>query len=132
MDNTFDHGANYTDIPSQGVNADPCDPESIGDTGGQGHIPIWNALLNNDEFFTDYINRWTDLSNNYFSCEFLISHLDSLINLIEPEMPRQIDRWGGNYNTWQSNINNMRDFIEERCEIINSGILDCYEDEYDK
>ena len=131
MDNTFDHGANYTDIPSQGVNADPCDPESIGDTGGQGHIPIWNALLNNDEFFADYINRWTDLSNNYFSCEFLISHLDSLINLIEPEMPLQIDRWGGNYNTWQSNVNDMRDFIEERCEIINSGILDCYEDEYD-
>ena len=131
MDNTFDHGANYTDIPSQGVNADPCDPESIGDTGGQGHIPIWNALLNNDEFFADYINRWTDLSNNYFSCEFLISHLDSLINLIEPEMPMQIDRWGGNYNTWQSNVNDMRDFIEERCEIINSGILDCYEDEYD-
>ena len=130
MDNTFDHGANYTDIPSQGVNADPCDPESIGDTGGQGHIPIWNALLNNDEFFADYINRWTDLSNNYFSCEFLISHLDSLINLIEPEMPMQIDRWGGNYNTWQSNVNDMRDFIEERCEIINSGILDCYEDEY--
>ena len=131
MDNTFDHGANYTDIPSQNVNADPCDPESIGDTGGQGHIPIWNALLNNDEFFADYINRWTDLSNNYFSCEFLISHLDSLINLIEPEMPKQIDRWGGNYNTWQSNVNDMRDFIEERCEIINSGILDCYEDEYE-
>ena len=131
MDNTFDHGANYTDIPSQGVNADPCDPESIGDTGGQGHIPIWNALLNNDEFFADYINRWTDLSNNYFSCEFLISHLDSLINLIEPEMPRQINRWGGNYITWQSNVNDMKDFIEERCEIINSGILDCYEDEYD-
>ena len=131
MDNTFDHGANYTDIPSQDVNADPCDPEGIGDTGGQGHIPIWNALLNNDEFFADYINRWTDLSNNYFSCEFLISHLDSLINLIEPEMPKQIDRWGGNYNTWQSNVNDMRDFIEERCEIINSGILDCYEDEYD-
>ncbi|MDG2265648.1 MAG: CotH kinase family protein [Candidatus Marinimicrobia bacterium] len=131
MDNTFDHGANYTDIPSQDVNSDPCDPESIGDTGGQGHIPIWNALLNNDEFFADYINRWTDLSNNYFSCEFLISHLDSLINLIEPEMPMQIDRWGGNYNTWQSNVNDMRDFIEERCEIINSGILDCYEDEYE-
>ena len=131
MDNTFDHGENYTDIPNQGVNADPCDPENIGDTGQQGHIPIWNALLNNDEFFADYINRWTDLSNSYFSCEFLISHLDSLINLIEPEMPLQIDRWGGNYNTWQSNVNDMRDFIEERCEIINSGILDCYEDEYD-
>ena len=130
MDNTFDHGANYTGIPSQNSNADPCDPESIGDQGGQGHIPIWNALLANEEFFGDYINRWTDLSNNYFSCEFLIGHLDSLITIIEPEMPAQIGKWGGNYNTWQNNVQDMRDFITTRCEIINSGILDCYEDEY--
>ena len=46
-------------------------------------------------------------------------------------MQMQIDKWGGNYITWQSNVNDMRDFIEERCEIINSGILDCYQDEYD-
>ena len=29
MDNTFDHGANYTGIPNNGPDADPCDPESI-------------------------------------------------------------------------------------------------------
>lgn len=130
MDNTFDHGANYTGIGDQSANADPCDPESIGDPGGQGHIPIWNALLQNDEFFADYVNRWTDLSNNYFSCDYLIGHLDSLIAIIEPEMPAQIDRWGGNINTWENNVQDMRDFIEDRCETINSGILDCYEDEF--
>jgi gliding motility-associated-like protein len=130
MDNTFDHGANYTDVPTQNPTADPCDPESIGNPGGQGHIPIWNALLDNEEFFTDYINRWTDLSNNYFSCEFLVQHLDSLINIIEPEMPLQIAKWGGNITTWENNVQDMRDFIEERCEMINGGILDCYEDEY--
>ena len=130
MDNTFDHGANYTDIPSQNPNSDPCDPEGIGNQGGQGHIPIWNALLNNQTFFADYINRWTDLSNSYFSCEYLINHLDSLINMIDPEMPKQIDRWGGNYNEWQGNVQDMRDFIETRCAVINSGILDCYEDEF--
>ena len=130
MDNTFDHGANYTEIPSQNPNSDPCDPEGIGNQGGQGHIPIWNALLSNQSFFADYINRWTDLSNSYFSCEFLVNHLDSLIDLIEPEMPMQIERWGGNYNEWQDNVQDIRDFIEARCTIINSGILDCYEDEY--
>ena len=130
MDNTFDHGANYTGVPNQSPMADPCDPESIGDPGNQGHVPIWNALLANDEFFADYINRWTDLSNNYFSCDFLIGHLDSLIDIIEPEMPAQINKWGGNYVTWQNNVQDMRDFITTRCEMINGGILDCYEDEY--
>ena len=130
MDNTFDHGANYTQVPTQNPNADPCNPEGLGDEGGQGHIPIWNALLDNDEFFADYINRWTDLSNSYFSCDFLIGHLDSLIDIIEPEMPAQIEKWGGNYNTWQNNVQDMRDFITTRCEMINGGILDCYQDEY--
>lgn len=130
MDNTFDHGANYTGVPDTDPDADPCDPESIGDPGGQGHIPIWNALLNNDEFFADYINRWTDLSNSYFSCESLLGHLDSLIGMIEPEMPMQINRWGGNLTTWQNNVQDMRDFIEDRCAIINNGILDCYEDDF--
>jgi gliding motility-associated-like protein len=130
MDNTFDHGTNYTGVPTQNPTADPCDPESIGDPGGQGHVPIWNALLDNDEFFADYINRWTDLSNNYFSCDFLIGHLDSLIAIIEPEMPLQIAKWGGNMTTWQNNVQDMRDFIDERCEMINGGILDCYEDDY--
>ena len=130
MDNTFDHGTNYTGVPSQNPNADPCDPENVGDQGGQGHVPMWNALLANDEFFADYINRWTDLSNNYFSCDFLIGHLDSLIDIIEPEMPAQIEKWGGNYGTWQNNVQDMRDFITTRCEMINGGILDCYEDEY--
>ena len=43
MDNTFGHGANYTGVPSQGADADPCNPESLGNVGGQGHIPIFNS-----------------------------------------------------------------------------------------
>lgn len=127
MDNTFDHGANYTGVPNQSPLADPCDPENIGDPGGEGHIPIWNALLNNEEFFDDYINRWSDLSNTYLSCDFMTGHLDSLIALIEPEMQMQIDTWGGTYAEWQENVQDMKDFMEERCNFLNSGIVDCYD-----
>jgi len=95
MDASFGHYINYTGVPNTNANADPCDPESLGNPGGQGHVPIWNTLLNNDEFFANYINRYADLSNTVFSCDFMISHLDSLITLIEPEMQQQIDRWGG-------------------------------------
>jgi len=126
MDATFGHYINFTGVPDQSANADPCDPEQLNDPGGQGHVPIWNTLLENEEFFADYINRYADLSTSYFSCEFMLQHLDSLINLIEPEMPRQIDRWGGSMAEWEANVQEIRDFIEERCEIINSGYLDCY------
>ena len=75
MDNTFGHGTNYTGIPTQSVNADPCDPSSLNDPGGQGHIPIWNALITNEDFFDDYINRWQDLANGHLSCANMIDVL---------------------------------------------------------
>jgi gliding motility-associated-like protein len=127
MDNTFGHGTNYTGLPSQDADADPCDPDNLGDPGGQGHVPMWNALLENEEFFDNYINRWADLKNTHFSCDFMIQHLDSLIDIIEPEMNGQINLWGGNYTTWESNVQDMKDFILERCSTINAGFVDCYD-----
>jgi len=127
FDNTFDHGANYTGIPNTDPDADPCDPEGMGNVGGQGHVPILNALFDSEEFTADYINRWADLGNTYFSCDFMISHLDSLIAMIEPEMPRQINTWGGSYADWQNNVDDLRDFILDRCTEINAGIVDCYD-----
>ena len=126
MDNTFDHGTNYTGVPTMSVNADPCDPSSLSDPGGQGHVPIWNELLNNSDFFDDYLNRWQDLANGYLSCDTMIAVLDSMINVIDPEMPRQIAKWGGTYTEWQSNVQDIRDFINARCSIMNAGFGPCY------
>ena len=128
MDATFGHYVNYTGIPDTGASADPCDPEGLGDPGGQGHVPILNALFDNDEFTADYVNRYADLSNTIFSCDFMISHLDSLITIIEPEMPRQIERWGGSFSTWEENVQELKDYILERCsdEFV-EGMEDCYD-----
>jgi gliding motility-associated-like protein len=128
MDNTFGHGANYTGIPDTGTEADPCDPEAMGDVGGQGHIPVLNALLENDEFWATYINRWADLGNTHFSCDNMHAVLDSMIAVIDPEMPRQMDRWGGDYATWQAQVQEIHDFIDERCnETVLTGMEDCYD-----
>ena len=128
MDATFGHYVNYTGIPDTGAGADPCDPETLGDPGGQGHVPILNALFDNEEFTADYINRYADLSNTIFSCDFMIGHLDSLINIISPEMPGQIERWGGSFAGWQDNVQELRDYILERCsdEFV-EGMEDCYD-----
>ena len=128
MDATFDHYVNYTGVPDTSSDADPCDPEELGDPGGQGHVPILNALFNNEDFEASYINRYADLSNTIFSCDFMIGHLDSLINIIAPEMPRQIERWGGDYAEWEENVQALRDFILDRCsdEFV-EGMEDCYD-----
>ena len=128
MDATFDHYVNYTGVPDTSSDADPCDPEELGDPGGQGHVPILNALFDNEDFEASYINRYADLSNTIFSCDFMIGHLDSLINIIAPEMPRHIERWGGDYTEWEENVQILRDFILDRCsdEFI-EGMEECYD-----
>lgn len=127
-DATFGHYVNYTGIPDTGPTANPCDPQSLGDPGEQGHVPILNKLFDNEEFTNDYVNRWADLSNTVFSCDYMINHLDSLIAIIEPEMPRQIERWGGSLNGWQDQVQQLRNFILARCsdEIV-EGMEECYD-----
>tara|TARA_B100000902_G_scaffold398646_1_gene466205 strand:+ start:1570 stop:4980 length:3411 start_codon:yes stop_codon:yes gene_type:complete len=128
LDASFGHYINYTGIPDTGPEADPCDPEGLGDPGGQGHVPILNALFDNEDFTADYINRYADLSNTIFSCDFMIGHLDSLIGVIAPEMPRQVERWGGTVSGWEDNVQELRDFILDRCsdEFV-EGMEDCYD-----
>lgn len=127
-DNTFGHGANFTGVGNTNPNADPCQIDDMGDVGGQGHVPVLNALFDNEEFLADYIQRYATLSNSIFSCDRMIEVLDSMIAVIEPEMQRQIDRWGGTMAGWQNNVQEVRDFILQRC---NNTIIDGLEDCYD-
>lgn len=127
-DATFGHYVNYTGVPSTNPTADPCQIDGMGDVGGQGHIPVLNALFDNEDFFADYIQRYATLSNSIFSCDRMIEVLDSMINVIEPEMERQCQRWGGSVAGWEASVQELRDFILARCadEII-GGIEDCYD-----
>lgn len=126
MDATFGHYINYTGVPDTSPGADPCNPESLNDPGGQGHIPILNKLMENDIFRQYYVSRYIDLSNTVFSCEFMQHHLDSLIAFIQPEMQRQVNRWGGTYAGWENNVQELKDYIDAKCVNLSSGMIDCY------
>ncbi len=128
-DATFGHYINYTGIPDQSANADPCDPEEIGFVDFEGHIEMFTDLLENEDFLALYINRYADLNNTFFSCDYMIPLLDSMIMRIAPEMTRHVDRWGGSIGEWEDNVQTLKDFIETRCTIIDDAIVDCYEDE---
>lgn len=125
-DATFGHYINYTGIPDQSAQADPCNPEQLGDMGGQGHVPILNALINNATFRQYYVSRYADLSNTVFSCTNMQFVLDSLIALSAPEMPAQIARWGGTVAAWQANVLTLKNFIDDRCAAMSQGMIDCY------
>lgn len=127
-DASFGHYINYTGIPDRTPDADPCNAEALPDPGSQGHIPILEKLINENQTVHDYyVNRYIDMGNSLFSCNVMLPYLDSLISLIEPEMPGQIARWGGTMTGWQANVQSMRDFIEARCVAIQQGMVDCYD-----
>jgi gliding motility-associated-like protein len=126
MDASFGHYINYTGIPDESAQADPCNPEQLPDPGGQGHTEILNALMDNPGFKTYYVNRWIELSNTVFSCDNMIPKLDSLIAILTPEMPAQIAKWGGTMSGWQAAVTDLRTFIQDRCAAIESGLVDCY------
>ncbi len=128
MDNTFDLGQNYSGWPTTGCNADPCglDANFGNSQASEGHINIFNKLMANNGFKSMFANRYATLTQSYLSCPFAIGFLDSMINVITPEMPGQIARWGGTFNQWESNVEDIRQFILCRCAMINQAVVDCY------
>jgi len=127
MDNTFNHGINWTSVPDTAPNADPCENESPLIDDPEGHTDMLSSLLENEDFKNLYINRYADLNNSVFSCDNMVGLLDEMTSTIRPEMPRQVDTWGGTMAGWEQSVNDLRDFILTRCTVINQGIVDCYD-----
>jgi hypothetical protein len=126
-DASFGQNVNYTGIPDTGPTADPCDPTSLdGWSDPEGHMALLNKLQDNEDFRDDYINRYSDLTNWYLNCDFVLPFLDSLIDVIRPEMPDQVARWGGTMTGWESTVTTLRDFIIARCGLIVGGMEDCF------
>ncbi len=127
MDATFGHYINYTGIPDPTANADPCNAENLPNPGGQGHTDILEKLINeNSDVEQYYVTRYVDLVNTYFSCAYMNQLLDSMLNEITPEMPGQVARWGGSMGQWQSNVQDLKDFIDARCIALEQGLINCY------
>lgn len=93
------------------------------------HEKIFLKLLDeNPDFQKLYYSRYADLMNTVFTCDNMITLLDSMLAVIEPEMPRQIERWGGSMTEWESNVNDLKDFINQRCMLLGEGALECYDE----
>lgn len=132
LDNIFGLGQNYSNLPDVSSQADPCDVEEV--FGGLnnpeiGHIEILLELFENPTFFQQYASRYADLTATAFSCENMLGLLDEMVAEIEGEMPRQVQRWGGDMEDWYANLNTLRQEISNKCTIIVDQVVDCYEDQ---
>lgn len=80
---------------------------------------LLQKLVKNEQFLHRFINRFCDLLNTTLSSESALETLDSLVALLEPEMPNHIERWGTqkgikSMGNWQAEIDHLRTFAEQR------------------
>lgn len=120
------HYINFTGMPDVTATAPPCQVEDL--DVGNGHAQILKKLITeNTNIRQKYVTRYADLLNTHFSCENMITVLDSLANDITPEMTRQIQRWGGGtLQGWQNNVQNVRNFLTTRCASMVNSLATCY------
>ena len=101
----------------------------VGNTDVGKHEKIFLKLLDESPIFKElYYARYADMMNTVFTCENMISTLDTMLAVIRPEMPRQIARWGGTMMEWESNVEDLKDFINQRCTLLDDGALECYDE----
>jgi hypothetical protein len=127
-DATFGHYINYTGIPAQSPYVSPCFPEGLTEPwqDPEGHITVLNKLRENAEFDQYYISRYIDLLNTTFTNDYMINLLDSMAAIISTEMPQHVQRWGGSFLQWQSNVQKIRNFITARNSYMDAGLRECY------
>jgi uncharacterized repeat protein (TIGR02543 family) len=85
--------------------------------------PSWSTfliikLLENESFKFDFINRFADLLNTAFLPARMVDIITGLKQVLEPEMPEQIQRWKspgyGNIGGWNNQVNVMINFANNR------------------
>lgn len=93
------------------------------------HEKIFLKLIEESPTFRQlYYSRYADMMNTVFSCENMNATLDSMLATIVPEMPRQISRWGGSMTEWESNVEDLREFVNARCELLGGNLPECYDE----
>jgi hypothetical protein len=129
QDNTWNLGQNYSGWQTTTFTADPCDLANNFQNAGpnMGSMDVLTALMTNAEFKQLYISRYADLMNGHLSCDSVQNFLQNYIDIITPEMPKQIARWTGSMAGWQTNLQLIKDQIDGRCAYIAGSIVDCYD-----
>jgi hypothetical protein len=96
--------------------------------------PDWStflirALLENEQFKVDFINRFADHLNTIFLPEVVVAKIDAMQANIAPLMQEHIDRWGQpqSLEIWEENVEVMRVFARNRPEALRGHIIEYFD-----
>jgi hypothetical protein len=104
--------------------------------GLSGSLPEWatllfRRLLQNPGFRDGFIQRSAAYLNTIFSPAATLATVDSLRNLLQPQMPRHIGRWSSppSVQAWQGNINQIKAFLQNRPAYYRQHLTELFENQ---
>ncbi len=122
----LDHGLglpfqNYG-VPSWNTLGWSTDTSGVRVENGKNTLLIRN-LLENDQFRYGFINRFADLLNTTFSIAHTHQVVDSLQEILLPEMPRQIEQWGHAMIFWEEGVFSVKTYLQKRPRFVKQHIM---------
>jgi hypothetical protein len=75
---------------------------------------ILRKLLENKHFEQQFINRFADRLNADLESKKVLAKIDKFYNRLKPEMSRHLQRWRLKQTVWESEVNVLRTFAQER------------------
>ena len=90
--------------------------------------PAWSTLMlrkliDNHGFRNKFINKFADELNTRFTTTSVLTHFDSLVSRIYPEIGSHYERWGSDQSAWADNYNTMRFFAQNRPQRVRAHIM---------
>ena len=90
---------------------------------GHGHAHAFSttlqrALIRNDDFKKQFIDRYTELLNTVFMPDHMIKTLDEMTKQIDSEIPVNCKRWNHTtYTKWKAEVKSLKNIIPKRREL---------------
>lgn len=85
---------------------------------------IFRKMVESDIFINKFVNRMSDLMNTSFDAVNANKVIDSLVTNISREMPKHLERWGRNIESWEGDVEVLRYFANNRERYIENFLID--------
>ena len=75
------------------------------------HLSLTRNVMKNAQFREKFLARTSEIMASTLSNENVVSRIDYYEDLLDPEVPRERQRWKNNYKAWKNKVQYLRDFI---------------------
>ena len=92
------------------------------------YFEIYIGLRKNEAWRNYCVDRYVEVVEKYFNADRATTLFDDMVDVIRPEMRRQINKWGkpDSMSAWEQEIKRMRSYIEKRPEYALENMRDYF------